>query len=222
RGKLVANVRDGIRVKLNEANAAQLSRRQFQYDTGFTLPSGDYRIKFLARENQTGKMGTFETAFHIPDLYASSGYLHLSSVIWSAQREPVAAAVGSAGNDRKTAEANPLIEGNSKLVPSVTNVFRKDQNLYVYVEAYDPARDPAAHKPGITATLSLFRDKVKAFETEPVHFADSAARRASALPIRLEVPLAKLSPGQYTCQVSVVDPLGKKFGFARGRVVLLP
>ena len=38
KGKLVANVRDGIKVKLNEANAAQLASGSFQYDTGFTLP----------------------------------------------------------------------------------------------------------------------------------------------------------------------------------------
>jgi VWFA-related protein len=221
KGRLVANVRDGIRVKLNEANASQLARRQFQYDTGFTLPSGDYRIKFLARENQTGKMGTFETGFKVPDLYAPSGYLRLSSVIWSSQREAVAAAVGTASNDRRTSDANPLIEGGTKLISSVTNVFRKDQNLYVYLEAYDPGRDPATRKPGLTATLSLFRGNVKAFETEPMEFTGTAARRPAALPIRMEVPLEKLSPGEYICQVSVVDPLGKKFGFARARVVLL-
>ncbi len=214
KGRLVSNVRDGIRVKLNEANAAQLARRHFQYDTGFTLAPGDYRIKFLARENQTGKMGTFETAFKVPDLNAQSGYLRLSSVVWSAQREPLTAVVGSASNDRKTLAANPLVDGDSRLVPSITNVFRKDQALYVYLEAYDAS--------GVTAALSFFRDKVKAFETAPLHFADAAVKRPSAMPIRLEVPLAKLSPGEYTCQVSVVDPLGKKFGFARGRVVLLP
>jgi hypothetical protein len=36
------------------------------------------------------------------------------------------------------------------------------------------------------------------------------------------VPLAKLPPGEYTCQVSVVDGPGKKFAFARSRLVLLP
>ena len=73
KGKLVQNVRDGIKVKLDEANAAQAGRRSFQYDTGFTLAPGDYRLKFLARENQTGKMGTFETTFKVPDLAHEAG-----------------------------------------------------------------------------------------------------------------------------------------------------
>src|SRR5215467_11848609 len=78
KGKLVANVRDGIKVKLDAANAAQAGRRSFEYDTGFTLPPGDYRLKFLARENQSGKMGTFETTFQVPDLYTKNDDLRIS------------------------------------------------------------------------------------------------------------------------------------------------
>ncbi|MGD0200016.1 MAG: VWA domain-containing protein [Bryobacteraceae bacterium] len=222
KGKLVASVRDGIRVKLDEASTAQLGRRSFQYDTGFTLPPGDYQLRFLARENQTGKMGTFETGFQVPDLSARSDYLRISSVIWSSQREPLGAAVGSAQDNRRLMAASPLVEKDTKLIPSITRVFRKDQNLYVYLEAYDPARGAANNRPNLVAALSFLRGKVKVFETAPIHLTELAAARSAALPIRFEVPLAKLPPGEYTCQVSVVDGPGKKFAFARSRLVLLP
>ena len=32
-----------------------------QYDSGFILPAGTYHLKFVVRENQTGRMGSFET-----------------------------------------------------------------------------------------------------------------------------------------------------------------
>ena len=54
-------------------------------------------MKFVVRENITGKMGTFETRFTVPDLSADTSGLKLSTVIWSNQREPVTAAVGSGG-----------------------------------------------------------------------------------------------------------------------------
>ena len=41
-------------------------RKNFQYDAGFTLEPGRYHMKFLVRENVTGKMGTFETHFTSP------------------------------------------------------------------------------------------------------------------------------------------------------------
>jgi VWFA-related protein len=221
KGKLVANVRDGIRVKLAETAAAQVGHRSFHYDTGFTLPPGDYRLKFLARENQTGKMGTFETTFNVPDLSAVSD-LRVSSVVWSNQREAITAAVGSAEKQKKLQAANPLVEKDQKLVPSITRVFRKNQNLYVYLEAYDSASNPADRRPSLLASVSFFKGKVKAFETEPVRLSQTAASRPSALPIEFQVPLAKLTPGHYTCQVSVVDELGKKFAFPRAPLVLLP
>jgi hypothetical protein len=50
----------------SEQTAAQLSSAPIAYDTGFTLPPGKYTLKFLARENETGKMGTYETKFTSP------------------------------------------------------------------------------------------------------------------------------------------------------------
>ncbi len=221
KGRAVASVRDGITVKLNDASAAQLARRNFQYDTGFTLPPGEYRLKFLARENQTGKMGTFETKFVVPDLTAQTGYLHVSSVVLGSQREALEAAVGSAGSQKKAMAANPLIDGGQKLIPSVTRVFRKDQNLYVYLEAYDTTLRPTDKSASVVAAVSFLRGRAKAFETEPVRIAEPAAARG-AMRIQFQVPLAKLLPGRYTCQVSVVDEVGRKFAFARSPLVLLP
>ena len=70
KGMLQGTVRDDITVKLKGENAGQLSKRNLEYDTGFTLQPGTYTLKFLARENETGKMGTFETKFVVPDLTA--------------------------------------------------------------------------------------------------------------------------------------------------------
>jgi hypothetical protein len=221
KGRLVQNVRDGIKVKLKEATASQVGKRSFEYDTGFTLPPGDYRLKFLARENQSGKMGTFETTFVVPDLYTKNDDLRISSVVWSSQRLALTDAVASVDNSKKVLSANPLIENNQKLIPSITRVFRKAQNLYVYLEAYDPMPD-AEKKPNLVASVSFFKGRVKAFETDPVKLDQTAPSRPNVLPIQFQVPLAKLTPGQYICQVSVVDATGKKFAFPRAPMVLLP
>jgi hypothetical protein len=94
--------------------------------------AGKYRMKFLVRENQSGKMGTFDARFVVPDLAADSAMLKTSSVIWSSQREPVKAVVGAAGKaDKKAVASNPLIIAGEKVVPSITKVFHRNQNLYV-------------------------------------------------------------------------------------------
>ena len=86
-------------------------------------------------------MGTFETKFTVPDLTAENQYLPISSVVLSYQRERLDATVASAEKDKKLIAANPLVQDNQKLVPSVTRVFRKDAEMYVYLEAYQPGAE---------------------------------------------------------------------------------
>jgi hypothetical protein len=209
-----------IKVKLAGEQAARITQRHLQYDSGFVLAPGSYSIKFLARENQTGKMGTFETRFTVPDLDAEKGYLRLSSVVWSNQREPLEAAVGSAQRNRRVIAQHPLVNEGKKLVPSITRVFRRDQNLYVYFEVYDPAM-PGEVRNGadVRATVSFYSGKLKAFETDSIVV--SQARRRAAR-VQVQMPLASLEAGKYVCQVNVVDQAGKKFGYARSPMVLLP
>jgi VWFA-related protein len=219
KGAVVANVRDNIPVKLKGETAQQLAKTTLEYDTGFTLPPGTYTVKFLARENETGKMGTFETKFAVPDLTAEQKYLPISSVVLSNQRQKLEAAVATAERGKKILAEHPLIHDGQKLVPSVTRVFRKDQEMYVYLEAYQPAAETAQP---VMARVSFYRGKVKAFDTAPLEVAEGLNAKTKALPLRFSVPLAKLQPGRYTCQVSIVDPTAQKFAFWRAPVVVLP
>ena len=89
-------------------------------------------------------MGTFDTRFTIPDLSADTTGLKLSSIVWSSQREPLKAAVGAAEKiTAKERAANPLIVDGEKIVPNITRVFRRSQNLYVTFDVYDAQPDPA-------------------------------------------------------------------------------
>jgi VWFA-related protein len=219
KGTIVANVRDNIQVKLKGETAQQLAKTTLEYDTGFTLPPGAYNVKFLTRENETGKMGTFETKFTVPDLTTEQKYLPISSVVLSNQRERLEAAVATAERDKKILAEHPLVQDGTKLVPSVTRVFRKDQNMYVYLEAYEPTAESAQP---VLASVSFYRGKVKAFETEPLQVTEGLNPKTKALPLKFSVPLEKLQPGRYTCQVSVLDPVAQKFAFWRAPMVLLP
>jgi hypothetical protein len=55
----VQNMCDNVNIKLSDATAIELAKRPVEYDTGFTLLPGKYTIKFLARDDETGRIGTF-------------------------------------------------------------------------------------------------------------------------------------------------------------------
>ena len=99
-------------------------------------------------------MGSFETKIVIPDLTTEQKYLPISSVVLSYQRENLAAPVGSAERDKKLLAANPLIQDNEKLVPSVTRVFRKDYDMYVYLEIYHRQRKRPSYWSPASASIA--------------------------------------------------------------------
>jgi VWFA-related protein len=221
-GKLLTGVRDNITVKLGEGDAAAIGHKNIQYDTvPMPLPPGTYSLRFLARENQSGKMGTFETKFTIPDLNAEKT-LRMSSVIWSNQREAVTAAVGAADNNKKVLAVHPLVQGGQKILPSITKVFRKDQTMYVFFEVYDPGMDPDRKIPSLTAEIELISGGRRVFTSAPVRQSKLADKRPGVAQFSFQIPLAKIAPGQYISQVNVIDETGHKFAFPRNEIVLLP
>lgn len=216
KGKVVKQVRDNLEVKLKGLTAADLAGKNLAYDSGFELAPGAYTVKFLARENVTGKMGTFETKLTIPDLTAEKTWLPISSVVLSGQIEAQNAAVANAGHDKKLEADHPLIRNGQKIVPSVTRAFHRNQTLYVYLEAFEPDAPQA-----IEASVAFYRGKVKVFETPLAAPTAPFKTEAKVQPIQVNIPLESLEPGRYTCQVNVIDPRAQKVAFWRGPMAVL-
>jgi hypothetical protein len=144
-------------------------------------------------------------------------------VIWSNQREPVKAAVGTAERmSRKEVAANPLVVGGDKVVPNITHVFRRNQSLFVNFDVYDALPDPANLKSRrIRVSMSLFNKKgVKTFEVGPVEANQLSGTRPEAVPVQIEVPLKNITRGEYVCQLNVVDEVGRKFAFPRASIIV--
>ena len=211
-----------IKVKLKGDTPGQLDRRKLQYDTGFTLPPGDYTLKFLARENETGKMGTFETKFDRarPDRREDLPADQFRGV--GNQREPLSAAVGAAGAEQELLANHPLVQEGQKLIPSITKVFRKDQNLYVFFEVYDPGRKQGTGSAALAVNMSVFRDGRKVFESDARRIGANLEARSGSLPVDLEIPLDQIGAGEYICQLNVMDEAGRKFAFRRSPLIVLP
>jgi len=218
KGKVVQNVRDSADVKLKGEAAGQLAKHPLVYPTGFTLAPGRYDLKFLVRDNETGKMGTYESKFVIPDLTTEAKLLPISSVVLSSQRMDPNAALFNAERDKKLMALNPLIQDGKQLVPSVTRVFNKSQDMFIYLEAYEPLAETTQP---LMATVTFYRGKAKAFETAPLQVTQGLNDKSKAVPLKFSVPLTKLQPGRYTCQVSVLDPTAQRFAFWRAQMMLV-
>lgn len=216
-GTTMSNVRDKVDIKLTGETAAQLAKSPIQYQAGFTLLPGKYTMKFLARDSETGRIGTYQTTFVIPNLNKEVKRIPISSVVLSSQKVELKDALYTVKKD--TAEAvNPLVLNGEKLIPSVTRVFSKSRDMYVYLQAYEPGIDEVQP---LVAFVTFYRAQSKAFETAPVKLLTDNGSKLKTVPVRFDVPLNTLAPGEYTCQVTLLNPSGQKAAFWRSDIMLV-
>jgi VWFA-related protein len=210
------NARDKLEFELDQATAAEVARRPIQYETGFTLLPGSYVVKVLARDATTGRIGTFIHKFVIPNLEREKVRLPISTVVLSNQRVAPTDALYTVQQKIAATVAHPLIHDGLKLIPSVTRVFSARLPLFVYLQAYE--RDSDTVRP-LVAFATFFRDGEKVHETEPLGV-ETWDPRTRALAIRLAVPAEQLPPGQYECQVTVLEPIGNRAAFWRAPILV--
>ena len=231
-GVTVSNLRDNVNIKLSDATAAELAQRPIEYSTGFTLLPGRYNIKFLARDDETGRIGTYQTTFIIPNLNKETRRIPLSSIVLSSQRVSNRDALFNTGSNKEQAKndaVNPLVNQDGKLIPSVTRVFHTDRDLYVYFQAYAGASMPAAapgSAPGpptepFMTFVSFYREGKKVLEVQPVQVPPVTGNRLGTTPVSFRIGMGKLVAGEYQCQVTVLDPAGNRAAFWQGPIMLV-
>jgi VWFA-related protein len=206
----MGQLRDTVKLAVN--TSVNVQRKNVQYNSGFVLPAGIFHLKFVVRENQSGRLGSFETDVTVPDLKASP--LRMSSVVLASQIQPAGKRKGD----------NPLVRDGSEVIPNVTHVFSAGQHLYLYYEVYDPAHlnnasgaKKQSDKSGIhlLTNVSFFQGQTKTYESQLVEANELNVPDRKAAAFQLDIPLTQLKPGFYTCQVNVIDDAGARFLFPR-------
>ncbi len=219
-GNTIQNLRDKLGpIKLDNATAAALATHPIEYHTGFTLLPGKYSIKFLVRDSETGRIGTYDLSFEIPNLNKVVQTLPISSVVLSGQREAVTDSIYNVKQKIDATNVDPLVLNGQKLIPSVTRVFSKKRDLYVYLQAYEHA--DTTPQP-VVGYVTLLQGQSKVFESAPLAVVEPTENRSKAVPLRFDLPLDKIQPGQYNCEVTVVDPTGQKAAFWQAPIVVVP
>src|ERR1700678_4395447 len=225
-GSTVSNVRDNVNIKLSDATAAVLVLAPIEHETGFTLLPGKYMIKFLARDDETGRIGTYQTVFVIPHLNKEDKHVPISPVVLSDQRVDLKEAlydVEKGAHREKEAAVNPLVQNGQKLVPSVTRVFSTSHEIYVYLQAYKqpvPGGPPSSQP--LFGFVSLYLGDKKVLETPPIAVASDATTRLGIIPLSFRVSIDHLVAGDYDCQITVLDPAKQKTTFWRAPILIVP
>jgi VWFA-related protein len=214
---VAGGLRDTLPVHVTSDTLEEVIGSNLFYEGEVALPAGKYNLKAVVRENDSGKIGTFETPIEVPDV-AGTG-LGLSSVILSNEVKSSDDLNRSHVNRDKN---SPLEMSGRSILPSVTRVFRTNQLLTVYLQSY-AGKDlkPAGVVTPPTVALVFFHHGRKFAEAGPFDgkLEKTDDQRASYF---AQIPLDKFPRGTYTLQVNVLDPSLERVAFARVPLAVVP
>jgi VWFA-related protein len=221
--QIVAQLRDTTQVNLDPERFQQINQKNLLYQGGVVLAPGNYRLKFVARENESGKIGTFEQNLVVAA--TQPGKVTLSSVVLSSQLVPVqkSAEVQTKGQGLRAKLPNsPLEMKGETIVPSVTRLFTQNQTLYVFFQAYYPektAQKESFDGNSLRAGLIFFRNGLQVNAT-PLLAPSEVDPQKQTASFRISLPLAKLQGGRYTVQALVIAPGTQHSAFGRTYLAL--
>jgi GWxTD domain-containing protein len=174
---------------------AELASKSSVYQKQVFLAPGTYRLNVVVKDVIGGNMNNYEMALNIPhydDEKLSSSTLILADVM---EKMPLR----SIGRD-------PFVIGSLKVRPRLTDTFRHDEKLGIYLQLYNFGPDEKTQKPNGTIEYEVLKngsnEKIFNFSEEIAKVPDASAQQVT---IEKLLPLQTLKPGQYTLKMKVTD-----------------
>lgn len=166
------------------------------YQKSIPLPPGMYRLNVVAKDVVGGNMNNYEMALNVPRM--EEDVLFASSLVLADVLEKV---------PTRSIGTGQFVVGTTKVRPRVSESFRRNEKLGIYMKLYNFQADEKTGKPHGEVVYEIVRDS----DNKPVlEFVEEAAAldgSASQATIEKLLPLANFEPGKYTLKVKVTDKL---------------
>ncbi len=226
-GKVAGVTRDVVALKLSTVKAERIRAGKIMYNTGFDLKPGSYSLKFLMRDNRTGKLGTFQREVEVPVIEGKQ--LQTSSIVLGNRLVKSDENTEGVRHERfggrrrrgwRQEATDPFKIGEQRLVPSIGNVFASRQTVYVYFQVYGVSEAKDTRNPKLETYLMLLKSRTKVFEAEPYSVTEWAEGSKGVVAVTMAVPLNGLRAGDYALQIHVRDRAADANLFQRVPVII--
>jgi GWxTD domain-containing protein len=176
------------------ATAEELSTtkmRKSAYGRAFILQPGRYKVDIILRDVESGAMGVRRVGFEVPKF--PEDQLSASDILLAAKLEKVEAG----------APVTQFVIGATKVIPSLSRVFRRNDPVGVYLQVYNAAIDQTTLRPAADAEYILLKDgKQVSKQLEDWREINDAGQR---LTLTRLIDSRSLTPGAYEIQVHIRD-----------------
>jgi GWxTD domain-containing protein len=193
--RVAAVFEDVVTVNTTAERLPYESERSALYQKPLILPPGVYRLEVVSKDVVGETMSTYRTALEVPLFDDES--LAASSLILADRIERVP--VRSLG-------LGQFVIGSSKVRPRITEEFRQDERLGIYLQVYNLGADATAEPQG-SVTYQVARldqpNELLLDFTEQINQIRGATSKQMI--VEKLLPLQTLNPGEYRLSLKVTD-----------------
>jgi GWxTD domain-containing protein len=171
-------------------------KQQSIYQKSLPLRPGLYRLDIVVKDVNSGNVGAINTRLAVPRYDEEK--LEASSLILADQIERVPA---------KQIGTGQFVLGSSKVRPKLDASFSSSDKMGIYLQVYNLKPDDKTHK-----SDASFVYTVKKGDQQIMQFKETSAdmkQTGEQVTIERLLPLATLTPGKYTLEVSATDKLAQ-------------
>ncbi len=190
-GQVMYQLDDSFKSRTGDIALPELLKQHTYHQSVIPLPSGRYKLRLLLKDVNSGKLGTRESSFWIPQ--EKDGALNTSSLICADVIQP-------ATEDLRGTE---FVLGPLKVIPNVKAAFQRRHRLGLYLEVYDLDLDVASGKPSIEVSYVLESPDGSRIPIGPEF--ESRFPEGHTMAISKAIPLSNVVPGKYRAAVRITD-----------------
>ena len=196
-GRFVNTFEKGIRLDVPQGEFQKYTDRKSIYQEVVPLRPGRYKLSIVLKDDSNGHMGALDLPVTVPHFDEDS--LSHSSLILADLIQPLPMSQVGSG---------PFVIGSTKVRPSVSGNFSRDQKLGIYMQVYNLSLDPKTHKPSAEIEYDITKDGQEILKT--TEDATKVANASQQMTLEKQMPLQPLQPGKYTVAIKVTDNISKQ------------
>jgi VWFA-related protein len=202
-GKVRGGDRSSAQMALRPETYTRIGEGGFRVISKLDLPPGRYQIKFAAREQGAGKLGSVFYDVDVPDY--SKAKMAMSGLV-----------VTSTGAGRASTIQTPALEQIKSIVPLIPSAVREfgaSEEMGIYAEIYDNL-GATPHKVDIAAVI-VTEDGREVFSTRDQRDSTEFGGARGGFGYTTRVPLKDLAPGSYVLRLQATPTLANTPGVMR-------
>lgn len=194
-GRKAGIFEDVVEARCREQDLPIESKRSSVYQKNVILEPGRYKIDVVVRDVVSGHMGVVHQGFEVPRY--TSDKLQSSSLVVADLVESLNGKVA----------AGQFIFGANKVRPSVSQRFKQNQSLGIYLQAYNIQIDQMQLKPKVDVEYVILKQGKEVFRMKEDGSVNTVDLDGDGQQITLGrmIPLKDLEPGDYEVLATIKD-----------------